>query len=92
MLFHVLALLDIVCVILLVFGHYGLMRLPLLYAALYLVSKLLFYRDILTIIDAALALYFLYVFFAGHGTALTWLIAIYFAYKSMVWMFYSFAS
>ncbi len=92
MLFHILALLDIFSVVVLLFGHYGIMRLPLIYAAVYLVSKLFFYRDVLTFIDAIIALYFLYVFFVQHGTGLTWLIILYFIYKTIIWMFYSFAN
>ena len=92
MLYHILAILDILSVIILLLGQYGLTRIPLLYAAVYLLSKLFFFRDVLTFIDAGVALYFLYVFFVQHGTGLTWLVVIYFAYKTITWLFYSFAT
>ena len=88
MLVTLLALLDLVSAGLLVAGHYGLVRIPLLYVTVYLVAKLFFYRDWLTWIDAAAGVYALFVLFGVHN-ALTWVFVGFFLYKTLTWLFYT---
>jgi hypothetical protein len=92
MLIHLLAFLDALAALALIGGHYGLIRIPLLYAAIYLCVKIFFFRDILSIIDFAAGLYAIVLLFLGHGVGLTWLFVFWFIYKTMVWAFYSIAS
>jgi hypothetical protein len=89
MLVHLLSLLDLFAALAIFGGHFGIVHMLLLYAAIYLLAKLFFFRDALSIIDTAAALYALYMFFAGHGNGLTWLFLIYFMYKTSVWLFFS---
>jgi len=86
MLFHLLTILDTVAAFSLVLGHYGLVKIPLLYFAIYLAGKLIFWRDFFSIVDAIAAIYFVFVFF-GHASGLTWLFVVYFLYKFSVGLF-----
>lgn len=88
MLVHLLALLDILSAGFLVLGHFHLIRIPLLYVAIYLITKLFFFRDWLSFIDAAAAIYAVFLFF-GFASGLTWLFVFYFAYKTAVWLFFT---
>lgn len=91
MLVHVLGLLDAFAAGTMVLGHFQVVHAPLLYAALYLFIKLFFFRDWLSFIDAAAAIYCVALFF-GVVSGLTWLFFTYFFYKTSVWVFYSFAN
>ncbi len=86
MLFPLLSFLDMVAAATLIGGHYEFFRVPLLYMALYLVGKLIFWQDAFTIIDAIAAIYFVFVFF-GHASALTWIFVVWFVYKFSIWLF-----
>jgi hypothetical protein len=88
MLFHLLSLLDMLSGVILLGGHFELFKIPVLYAALYLGGKILFWRDFFSFVDLAAAAYFVFVFF-GHESALTWVFFIYFLYKFSVWLFSS---
>jgi hypothetical protein len=92
MLVHILGILDALAAVCLLLGHYGLIHTPLWYAAIYLASKIFFFRDVLSVIDVCAALYAVYLFFAGNGVGLTWLFIIFFLYKTSVWLFYSLAN
>jgi hypothetical protein len=92
MLMHVLALLDLLAAAGILAGHFDLITKPLLYVAVYLLSKLVFFRDWLTMIDAAAAVYAIALIFMDGGNGLTWLFMIWFLYKTSVWFFYTFAS
>ena len=91
MLVHVLGLLDALAGIMLIAGHYGAFKIPLLYVAVYLLVKLFFWRDWLSFIDAAAGIHAIFVFF-GAASALTWFFAFYFAYKTAVWLFFAMAN
>jgi hypothetical protein len=91
MLVHLLSLFDALAAVVIFLGHFGLVHTPLLYAALYLIVKLFFFRDVLSIIDTAAALYAVYLYFTGAGVGITWLFMIFFGYKVSVWLFYTFA-
>jgi hypothetical protein len=91
MLVHVLGLLDVLAAGTLVAGHVGLWKIPLLYAAVYLGCKLFLFRDALSIIDAAAAVFCVLVFFGLHS-GLVWVFLIFYAYKTSVWLFYTLAS
>lgn len=86
MLFHLLSILDIVAAFIMIGGHFGLLKIPLLYCAIYLAGKLIFWRDFFSIVDALAAIYLVFVFF-GHASALTWVFSFYFLYKFSVWLF-----
>lgn len=86
MLFHILTILDAFSTLVLIAGHFGLWKTPLLYIALYLCGKLLFWRDAFSIMDFAAGVYAVFVYF-GHAGFLTWLFAVYFLYKFSVWMY-----
>ena len=88
MLYHLLALLDILAAGSMVLGHYDLVRLPVLYAAFYLVFKLAFFHDVLTWIDAAAGVYLVFVFF-HMPSGLTWVFLAWFIYKTCAWLFFS---
>ena len=90
MLVHLLALLDILAAGTILGGHLHLFRVPLLYAAIYFVTKLFFFRDILSIIDACAALYCVFIFFGVVSSGLTWFFMLYFLYKTSIWVFYAF--
>jgi hypothetical protein len=91
MLFHLLSILDLLAAGVMVGGHFGLWRVPLLYVALYLAGKLVFWRDALSVIDAIVAVYLVFVFF-GHPSVLTWVFLAYFLYKISNWFFMSFGN
>ena len=88
MLVHILALLDALSAVFLVLGHFHIVKIPLLYVAIYLFSKLVFFRDWLSFIDAIAGIYALLLFF-GLGSGLTWLFVAYFVYKLAVWLFFT---
>lgn len=88
-LIHLLSLLDLFSAVIILGGHYGLFGAPLLYVAVYLVVKLIFFRDWMSTIDVAAAGYAVYLFFADGGTGLTWLFMLYFLYKTSVWLFFT---
>jgi hypothetical protein len=90
-LLYLLTFLDVVAAGILVLGHFGVLKIPLLYVALYLAGKLLFWRDFFSIVDALAAVYFVFVFF-GHASTLTWLFLVYFLYKFSTWLFGSLAN
>jgi hypothetical protein len=92
MLMHVLALLDLLSAAAILAGHFDLIAKPLLYVAVYLLSKLIFFRDWLTIIDALAALYAIALIFMDYGNGLTWIFMVWFLYKTSVWFFYTFAN
>jgi len=91
MLVNVLGLLDLISASIMVGGHFGIFKVPLLYAAIYLLVKLFFWRDTLSFIDAAAGVYCIFLFF-GAASGLTWLFALYFSYKTAVWLFYAMAN
>ncbi len=91
MLVHLLGLLDLVAGTIMVAGHYHIIKIPLLYAAIYLITKIFFWRDWLSIIDALAALYCVALFF-GLTSGLTWFFVFYFLYKTCVWLFYTLAN
>lgn len=91
MLIHVLGVLDLLAAGLLLAGHADLVRVPLLYAAIYLGSKLLLFRDAMSVIDAAAGVYCVLVFFGVHS-GLVWLFLIYYVYKTSVWVLFSLAN
>ena len=91
MLFHVLAILDIISVIIMLFGHYGAFKIPLLYVTIYFLAKLFFFRDVLSFIDVCAGIYCIFLFFGLSGI-LTWIFVAYFAYKTVVWLFFTMAN
>jgi hypothetical protein len=91
MLVHLLGLLDLAAAGVMIGGHYGIIKIPLLYAAIYLITKIFFWRDWLSIVDACAALYCIFLFF-GLASGLTWFFAFYFGYKTAVWLFYTMAN
>ena len=91
MLIHLLGLLDALAAVVLFLGHYDLVGIPLLYAAIYLATKIFFFRDFLSLMDLLAALYAVYLYFSADGSTLTWLFLGFFAYKTSIWLFYSFA-
>lgn len=88
MLGYILSLLDILAAGTIILGHFGLAKIPLLYSALYLFTKLFFFRDLLTWIDAAAGVYCVFLFF-GFASELTWIFIGFFAYKTAMWIFYT---
>jgi hypothetical protein len=91
MLVHLLGLLDLAAVGIMLGGHYALFKIPLFYAAIYLLTKIAFWRDWLSIVDACAAVYCILLFF-GLGSGLTWFFVVYFVYKTSVWLFYTMAN
>ena len=87
MLVHILAILDMLNTNIIVLGHYHIVNLPLITITIYLDVKLFFFRDWLSFVDAAAAIYCLLLFF-GLSSGLTWLFVLYFAYKTGVWLFF----
>lgn len=63
-------------------------KIPLLYVAIYLIVKLFFFRDWLSFIDAAAGIYAIFLFF-GLASGLTWFFVAYFIYKMCVWLFFT---
>jgi hypothetical protein len=90
-LFHILSLLDAVAGLVLIGGHFALWKTPLLYVALYLCGKIVFWRDPFSIMDFAVGVYAVFVYF-GHAGFLTWLFVAYFLYKLSVWMYTAFGA
>jgi hypothetical protein len=88
-LIHILGLLDLFAAVTLLGGHFGIFHFVLLYTAIYLITKLFFFRNWMSIIDVLAALYAIYLFFAGSGTGITWFFMIWFAYKTAVWLFFT---
>ena len=86
-----MAVLDLLSAGFIVLGHFHLVHLPLIAVAVYLAAKLFFFRDWLSFMDAAAAVYTLFLFF-GFASGLTWLFVLYFAYKTSVWLFFAFAN
>lgn len=91
MLIHVLGVLDVLATGVLFGGHVGLWKVPLVYAAVYLGSKLFLFRDALSVIDAVAAIYCILVFFGLHS-GLVWVFLIFYLYKTSVWVFFSLAN
>lgn len=89
MLYHVLSVLDAIVAIIMVAGHFELVRIPLLYAAIYLAGKLFFWRDFFSIVDAAIGVYLFFFVFFGHASVLTWVFLVWFLYKISIWLFSS---
>lgn len=88
-LIHLLGLFDLLAAVFLLGGHFGIFRIVLLYVAMYLVIKLVFFRNWMSVIDVLAAVYAIYMFFAGGGTGITWFFMIWFAYKTSVWLFFT---
>ena len=88
MLVHILGLLDLAAAAIMIGGHYSLFKIPLFYAAIYLGVKVFFWRDWLSIVDAAAAIYCVLLFF-GFASGLTWFFMVYFLYKASVWLFFT---
>lgn len=86
---HVLGILDLLAAVFMLGGHYGMIKVPLLYTAIYLFAKFALFRDFFSAIDAMAGVYAVYLFFVQDGSGLTWLFMIFFLYKTSVWMFYT---
>jgi len=91
MLVHLLGLLDLAAASIMLAGHYGAFKIPLVYAAIYLVTKVFFFRDWLSIMDALAALYCLLILFGLHS-GFVWFFMIYFLYKTSIWLFFTMAN
>ncbi len=80
MLFIILSILDLVGAAIMVLGHYQIIAIPVAMAGIYLCLKLIFWRDVFTILDACAGVYLGFVAF-GHSGFLTWVFLVYFLYK-----------
>jgi hypothetical protein len=80
MLFLILSVIDLIAAGILVLGHFGVLTIPVAMAGVYLTVKIVFWRDIFTIIDFAAGVYCGFVAL-GHSGVLTWLFLVYFVYK-----------
>jgi hypothetical protein len=91
MLVHLLGILDLAAASIMVAGHYELLKIPLIYAAIFLLTKLFFWRDWLSFMDAFAGVYCLFIFF-GASSGFVWFFVVYFVYKTSVWLFYTMAN
>jgi len=81
MLFIVLSLLDLLAAALMVLGHFEIIAAPVAMAGLYLALKLVFWRDLFSMIDFAAGVYCGFLAL-GYSGVLTWLFLAYFIYKA----------
>jgi hypothetical protein len=85
---HLLTLLDLLTAGIMVLGHFDVIRVPLLYGALYLIAKLAVWRDVLSIIDAVMGVYLILIFL-GYASLLTWVFLAYVIYKVASFLAYA---
>ncbi len=81
MLFIILSVLDLLAAAMMVLGHLGFFAVPVAMAGIYLALKIIFWRDLFSIIDCVAGVYCGFVAL-GHRGVLTWIFLVYFVYKA----------